>query len=85
MMMAEINANENPLSPLYVIGIAFVVNEIGKAARLAFRYPITPTVENADDLFFTLPSRIMAKLFRPKKPLCGQPMMTSIGETVFCG
>ena len=83
-MMAEINANENPLSPFYVIGIALVVDEIGKAARLAFRYPVTPTVENADDLFFALPSRVMAKLFRPKKPLCGQPMTISIVETVFC-
>ena len=83
-MMAEINANENPLSPFYVIGIALVVDEIGKAARLAFRYPVTPTVENADDLFFALPSRVMAKLFRPKKPLCGQPMTISIGGTVFC-
>lgn len=83
-MTAVINANGNPKSPFDVLGIALVVDEIGKGARLAFRYPVTPTVENADDLFFTLPSRVMAKLFRPKKPLCGQPMTISIGGTVFC-
>lgn len=35
-------------------------------------------------LFFALPPRSMAKLFRPKKPLCGQPVTLSVGGTVFC-
>jgi hypothetical protein len=78
------NSNRDPQSPFHVLGIALVVDEIGKGARLAFRYPVSPTVENTDDLFFTLPSRVMAKLFRPKKPLCGQPMTISVGGTVFC-
>ena len=70
--------------PFHVLGIALVVDEPGKGARLAFRYPVTPTVDTADDLFFTLPPLVMAKLFRPKKPLCGQPMTISVGGTVFC-
>ena len=80
------SSEENALShsPYQVLGIALVVDEIGKGARLAFRYPVTPTVDNADDLFFTLPPRVMAKLFRPKKPLCGRPMTISVGGTVFC-
>jgi len=61
-----------------------VVEEIGKGARLAFRYPATPPEDTAEDLFFTLPPRSMAKLFRPKKPLCGQPITLSVGGTVFC-
>ena len=61
-----------------------MVDEIGKGARLGFRYPVTPSDAAGDDLFFSLPSRLMAKLFRPKKPLCGQPMTLSVGETVFC-
>eukprot|EP00978_Attheya_sp_CCMP212_P000483 scaffold951_cov62-Attheya_sp.AAC.1 len=36
------------------------------------------------DLFFTLPPRVMAKLFRLKKPLCGQPLTLSVGGTIFC-
>lgn len=70
--------------PFRVLGIALVVDEIGKGARLGFRYPVTPSDADGDDLFFSLPPRLMAKLFRPKKPLCGQPMTISVGETVFC-
>eukprot|EP00544_Gedaniella_sp_CCMP2646_P005051 CAMPEP_0202491366 /NCGR_PEP_ID=MMETSP1361-20130828/8443_1 /ASSEMBLY_ACC=CAM_ASM_000849 /TAXON_ID=210615 /ORGANISM="Staurosira complex sp., Strain CCMP2646" /LENGTH=611 /DNA_ID=CAMNT_0049121397 /DNA_START=280 /DNA_END=2115 /DNA_ORIENTATION=+ len=69
--------------PFRVLGIALVVDEIGKGARLGFRYPVTPS-DSGDDLFFSLPPRLMAKLFRPKKPLCQQPMTISVGETVFC-
>lgn len=69
--------------PFHVLGIALVVDEIGKGARLGFRYPVTPS-DSGDDLFFSLPPRLMAKLFRPKKPLCQQPMTISVGETVFC-
>ena len=70
--------------PFHVLGIALIVDEIGKGARLAFRYPVTPPADAAQALFFTLPPRLMAKLFRPKKPLCGQPLTLSVGETVFC-
>lgn len=38
----------------------------------------------ASALFFSLTDRAMAKLFRPKPPLCGQPMTLSVGGTVFC-
>jgi hypothetical protein len=42
--------------------------------------------DDSTDLFFRLSSRQMAKLFRPKPALCGQPMTLSIGGTVFvCG
>ncbi len=37
-----------------------------------------------DDLFFTLTARQMAKLFRTKKALCGNPMTLSVNGTVFC-
>lgn len=76
----------NSQCPFNVLGIALVVEEPGKGARLAFRYPVNSTsVESqVDDLFFTLSPRIMAKMFRPKKPLCGQPMTISVGGTVFC-
>lgn len=37
-----------------------------------------------DELFFTLTPRQMAKLFRTKKALCGQPMTLRVNQTVFC-
>jgi hypothetical protein len=37
-----------------------------------------------DDLFFTLTARQMAKLFRTKKSLCGQPMTLTVNGTVLC-
>jgi hypothetical protein len=37
-----------------------------------------------DDLFFSLTAFQMAKLFRTKKSLCGQPMTLNVNETVFC-
>eukprot|EP00934_Nitzschia_sp_Nitz4_P007398 Nitzschia sp. Nitz4//scaffold44_size153857//140987//143257//NITZ4_002749-RA/size153857-processed-gene-0.138-mRNA-1//1//CDS//3329552241//7388//frame0 len=36
------------------------------------------------DLFFTLPARQMAKLFRTKRSLCGIPMTLAVSGTVFC-
>ena len=35
-----------------------------------------------NDLFFTLTSRQMAKLFRTKKTLCGSPMTLTINDTL---
>lgn len=71
-------------SPFMVVGIALIVDHIGKGARLVLRYPTAPVSEGVEDLFMSLPSRQMAKLFRPKPALCGQPMTLSIGGTVFC-
>lgn len=36
------------------------------------------------NLFFDLPSRVISKLFRPKRPLCGQPLSLRVGGTTFC-
>jgi hypothetical protein len=93
--------------PYAVLGLALVVDQLGKGARMVFRYPTSPpptttattsssssasrTPNDAgftgasatDDLFFRLPSRQMAKLFRPKPALCGQPMTLTVGGTVF--
>lgn len=78
----ESNGHQSPFS---VLGIALVAEERGKGASLAFRYPAVPqNVNHADNLFFTLPPRVMAKLFRPKRPLCGQPMTLTVGGTIFC-
>ncbi|CAB9502675.1 expressed unknown protein [Seminavis robusta] len=96
--------NDMHLSPFRVLGIALVVDQLGKEARMAFRYPTSlnsgttsdrggdnhhyPTMKSSssssNELFFTLSSRQMAKLFRPKHALCGQPMTLSVGGTVFC-
>ncbi len=89
--------------PLFrVLGIALVVDQIGKGAQMVLRYPVgfeeqqqvvvTDGDEDDDDqndlrdyeLFFQMSPRVMAKLFRPKKSLCGQPMTLSVGGTVFC-
>ena len=37
-----------------------------------------------NDLFFSLTARQMAKLFRTKKTLCGNPMTLTVNGTVFC-
>ena len=114
------------------------MEEVGKGARLVYRYPASPppsfldrshTVEgesngkgpghanvrggntknnssknksdldpsDADgsneyinsasrsiDLFFDLPARVLSKLFRPKRPLCGQPLTLNVSGTTFC-
>mmetsp|Transcript_16770 Transcript_16770/g.40093 ORF Transcript_16770/g.40093 Transcript_16770/m.40093 type:complete len:767 (+) Transcript_16770:309-2609(+) len=36
------------------------------------------------DLFFDLPARVISKLFRPKRPLCGQPLTLNVSGTIFC-
>lgn len=36
------------------------------------------------DLFFDLPARVISKLFRPKRPLCGQPLTLNVSGTTFC-
>lgn len=92
------NNNSNK-SPFVVLGVALIVDQLGKGARMVLRYPTAPVrhTDNTDhhhdkddisarenDLFFRLPSRQMAKLFRPKPALCGQPMTLSVGGTVFC-
>lgn len=88
---------------LGVLGIGLVMEEVGKGARLVFRYPsappfamrnISPTDGNSDseisadsnsiDLFFDLPAKVMSKLFRPKRPLCGQPLTLNVSGTTFC-
>jgi hypothetical protein len=46
--------------------------------------PTKNSKNNEDDLFFTLTPRQMAKLFRTKKTLCGQPMTLNVNGTVFC-
>lgn len=48
------------------------------------RYPTSPLSDGVEDLFFKLPPRQMAKLFRPKPALCGKPMTLSVGGTFFC-
>jgi len=39
---------------------------------------------NSIDLFFDLPARVVSKLFRPKRPLCGQPLTLNVSGTTFC-
>lgn len=72
------------LTPYVVLGIALVVEQLGIGSRMVLRYPTAPLKLGVDDLFFKLPSRQMAKLFRPKPALCGKPMTLSVGGTVFC-
>lgn len=121
-----------------VVGIALVVEEVGKFSKLVFRYPPPYPHDDAgndpsssserhdvrsddnmkgtndtsstnqkdtnqernpsikvlgsntnkgsltDNIFYTLPAEVMAKLFRTKPALCGQPMTLSIGGTIFC-
>lgn len=72
-----------PNSPFRLIGIAMVVDHAGEGAKMLVRYPAS-TLQDADDVFYRMPGRQMAKLFRPKPALCDQPMTLSIGGTVFC-
>jgi len=72
-------------SPFRVQGIALVVDKRGKGAHMAFRYPAKSQSNQVEEgLFFSLPPRQVAKLFRPKRDLCGKPMTLSVGGTVFC-
>lgn len=71
-------------SPFRVLGIALVADRMGVGARMVFRYPTAPLTQPYEDLFFRLSPRQLAKLFRPKPALCGQPMTLSVGGTVFC-
>ena len=73
---------------------SLVVHQKGKEARTILRYPTIPPelpLDDAsdngaheEDLFFRMDPRQMAKLFRPKPSLCGQPMTLSAGGTIFC-
>jgi hypothetical protein len=71
-------------SPFRVLGIALVAERMGAGARMIFRYPTAPLAGITEDLFFQIPPHQLAKLFRPKPALCGQPMTLSVGGTVFC-
>ena len=112
------------LRQLGVLGIGLIMEEVGKGARLVFRYPASPPpffsisrggqpdVKNTNrstssitknkkdigdgdsttassgssdsiDLFFDLPARVISKLFRPKRPLCGQPL-TLVRSSFIC-
>lgn len=80
-------------SPFDVLGIALVVEERGKGSRLVFRYPVTASTiphssgassDSREDLFFNLPPIVMAKIFRPKRPMCGQPLTIKVERTMFC-
>lgn len=63
-----------------------IVDQKGIGARMVARYPTQHSDEQAgnEDIFYTLTPRQMAKLFRTKKSLCGQPMTLSVNSTVFC-
>lgn len=125
---------------LGVLGIGLIMEEVGKGARLVFRYPSSPppffldyrratdaegeangnnmaehqalcnkspsnaskkksrpgpssadtssnefnNLSGSIDLFFDLPARVLSKLFRPKRPLCGQPLTLNVSGTTFC-
>lgn len=72
-------------TPFRLLGIAFVVDQKGKGSRCLMRYPTMPSQpEDADDVFFRLSQRQLAKLFRPKASLCEHPMTLAIGSTIFC-
>ena len=73
-------------NPFRVLGIAMIVDQKGIGARMVARYPTRGSDEQAgnEDIFYTLTPRQMAKLFRTKKSLCGQPMTLSVNSTVFC-
>jgi hypothetical protein len=73
-------------NPFRVLGIAMIVDQKGIGARMVARYPTQGSDEQAgkEDIFYKLTPRQMAKLFRTKKSLCGQPMTLSVNSTVFC-
>ena len=43
-----------------------------------------PAINTPTNLFFDLPARVVEKLFRPKRPLCGQPLTLNVSGTTFC-
>lgn len=63
-----------------VLGIALVVEELGKGSRLIFRYPSSSP--NDTNIFFTLTPRVFAKLFHTK--LHGQPVTLLVDGTMIC-
>ena len=116
-----------------VVGIALVVEEVGKGSNLVFKYPLAPPIKAEEDetiawnnrnhttrgrqstsqsqsttksrnasnnsatskstttkkkndmnIFFRLEARILAKMFRTKPALCGQPVSMNIEGTIFC-
>ena len=79
-----LDTHNNLQPPFRVLGIALVVDILGKEARMVMRYPSSSLAHGTEDLFFRLSPRQMAKLFRPKSALCGQPITLSVGGTVFC-
>ena len=83
---AAVVSDQENNHPFRVQGIAFVVDQKGKEPKLVFRYPATPPqgISDEEDLFFRMDSRQMAKLFRPKSSLCGEPVTLSVGVTIFC-
>ena len=91
----EASNNLRQDNPFQLLGVALIVDQKGVGARLVARYPTQPSPDvdqrgendeghTNDDLFFTLTTRQMAKLFRTKKSLCGQPMTLTVNGTVFC-
>lgn len=63
-----------------VLGIALVVEELGKGSRLIFRYPSSSPSDT--NIFFTLSPRVFAKLFHTK--LHGQPVTLLVDGTMIC-
>ncbi|KAL3944475.1 MAG: hypothetical protein SGBAC_001452 [Bacillariaceae sp.] len=77
-----------------------IVDRRGVGAQMVARYPTQPSPaplnpqdqdsphrhedQSTDDLFFSLTAPQMAKLFRAKKSLCGQPVTLTANDTVFC-
>lgn len=77
-----------------------IVDRRGVGASMVARYPTQPSPipsnlpkdddnhhgheDSTDDLFFSLTASQMAKLFRAKKSLCGQPVTLTVNGTVFC-
>eukprot|EP00986_Skeletonema_menzelii_P004063 scaffold1340_cov138-Skeletonema_menzelii.AAC.4 len=75
----DINENENeaPSSSLNKKGAVRVSSTSGSSDEIS-------ADSNSIDLFFDLPARVMSKLFRPKRPLCGQPLTLNVSGTTFC-
>ena len=59
---------------LELIGIAFVIDDVSKGFKLAFRYPAPPCnlASNDEKHFHDLEAGLFAKLFRPRSMLCNQ-------------
>ncbi|CAM9935399.1 unnamed protein product, partial [Phaeothamnion confervicola] len=58
------------------VGVALIVDDIGKGPRLAFRYPAADP-RHATDF------HRMRQLFRPKSVLCGQTLEVVIDDVRF--